>query len=107
MQGSKSPLVRVGLSADSSWNTVKVNTWTWMQTFELTFSFLAFWLFICFGPCAHLVPFDQNPLHLFEQILQVPAAQSLNDLHQSSSRHVADLLEAVFQQNADFDQDPG
>lgn len=113
MQGSRSPLFRVGLSADSSWYTVNVNTWTWEQMFESIFSFLAFWsfivfYFICFfGSCAHLVSFDQNPLHLFEQVLQVPAAQSLDDLHQSSSRHVADLLEAVSQQNADFDQDPG
>lgn len=59
------------------------------------------------GQCSHLVAFDQNPRHLLEQILKVPAAQSLDDLHQRSSRYVADLLETVPQQNANFDQDPG
>lgn len=56
---------------------------------------------------SYLVAFDQNALHLFEQILQIPAAQSLHDLYQRSSRYVADLLEAVPQQDANLDQDAG
>lgn len=57
--------------------------------------------------CSYLVALDQDALHLFEQVLQVPAAQSLNDLHQRSPRHVTDLLETVPQQHAHFDQDTG
>lgn len=56
---------------------------------------------------SYLVAFDQNPLHLFQQVLQIPAAQSLDDLHQRSSCYVTDLLEAVPQQDTDLDQDPG
>lgn len=31
MQGSRSPLFRVGVRAESSWYTVNVNTWSWME----------------------------------------------------------------------------
>lgn len=31
MQGSRSPLLSVGLTADSSWYTVNVSTCTWMD----------------------------------------------------------------------------
>lgn len=112
MHGSKSPLFRVGLRTDSSWYTVNVSTWTWEEgnTEKQAYYFkditdMLSWL----RPCVHayLVALDQDSLHLFEQVLQEPAAQRLHDLHQGSPRHVTDLLEAVPQQHTHLDQDPG
>lgn len=53
----------------------------------------------------YLVALNQDRLHLFEQVVEVSEAQRLRDLHQRSSGHVADLLEAVSQQHAHLDQD--
>lgn len=55
--------------------------------------------------CLYLVALHQDGLHLFQQVLQVPDAQRLGDLHQGPPRHVSDLLETVPQQHAHFDQD--
>lgn len=57
--------------------------------------------------CSYLVALHQDTLHLFEQVLQVPAPQRLDDLYQRSSRHVTDLLETVPQQHTYLDQDAG
>ena len=110
MQGSRSPLFRVGLRADSSWYTVNVSTWTWGggQTDMLGCSKTTLTCFVVsLWVRSYLVALDQDALHLFEQVLQVPVAQSLDDLHQSSPRHVTDLLETVPQHHAHLHQDPG
>lgn len=53
----------------------------------------------------YLVALNQDRLHLFKQVVEVSEAQRLHDLHQRSSGHVADLLEAVPQQHAHLNQD--
>lgn len=61
----------------------------------------------CVRVCSYLVALHQDTLHLFEQVLQVPAPQRLNDLHQCSSCHITDLLETVPQQHTYLDQNTG
>ena len=61
---------------------------------------------VCVCVCVYLVALDQHAVHLLEQVLQVLAAQRLDDLDQSVPSHVSDLLEAVPQQNTHLHQDP-
>lgn len=90
MHGSRSPLFRVGLRTDSNRWTVKVSTWTWMEgsTERQTETNIRMLkdnhlkkespkkkskrVFV--SACSYLVALDEDRLHLFEQVLQVPVA---------------------------------